>query len=756
MKFYRHRGLMSVRSALMASVCATIYSGVALAQSSAVAPQQNIASSASNPRATALSEVTVTAERRTANVQKVAVSISVRSGTELLQQGRYSLNEILENIPGVTGGESVGPTLTGTDTPGAGVTIRGLSSNLPGGGDDTSIPAATALYVDGVYGGIGSSYDIDRVEVLRGPQGTLYGRSATGGVVSTSTRDPNLSRTGGYVLGEYGDFGLRHGEFAVNVPLITDELAVRVSGNHYEREGYFDTYTAANQTNDARVKLRYRPTADLNVLLGYASEFDHTRAGGTTLYQSALDGPVQSITGPTSAVHNSYRQYWGQLNWNFDFATLTNITAFRNWHQGGANPTNGIPVVATNLIDTPMDDTITEELRLASPAGQRLSWQSGIFYYGNQLKNSSEFVYSTGSIAFNDRVNKVTRNPGVFGETTYKITPTLRFTGGLRYDYAYVQRNQLYTLDTNPLAAFSPPNPNDLISTTISGPAGGRTFRSLTFRARLEKDLGPQNMAYAMVSSAASPGDVFATAGSVNGQPAITIDNLRSETVTSYEIGSKNRFLDNRAQFNADAYYATYGGYQAPGVNTGTPIFPEFSTLISPMHLAGVEAEFQIQATANDHFAGSVAYESARFVNRSAEFAEYIANPDLADVPPVEINASYDHNFLFDNARVDFHIDTTYKSAHELSALTAAELISDAPPNEEAIVHQGGVALGNVSVHFDPQWHGVSATAWVRNVANTRYRIDGRLNDASPFSSFSSIVDYADGRTFGVQLRDDF
>ena len=124
---------------------------------------------------------------------------------------------------------------------------------------------------------------------------------------------------------------------------------------------------------------------------------------------------------------------------------------------------------------------------------------------------------------------------------------------------------------------------------------------------------------------------------------------------------------------------------------------------------------------------------------------------------PLALNASYDHNFLLNNGTVTLHLDTTVKGPHDDASLTQTDLA-----NYSAFVHQGTVALGNGSVSFNPNWHGISATVWVRNLANTQYRTVGDLTDAvyGPggvvLLPFSSVVNRADGRTFGVQLRDDF
>ena len=155
-----------------------------------------------------LEEVVVTAERRSSDIQRTATSVSVRGGQELEQQGRYTLTDILHDVPGVSGGDPAVGGSGGSETRGGGIVIRGVTGGLGGGGPGGTITgsATTAAYVDGVYEGIGGNYDIQRVEVLRGPQGTLYGRSATSGVVATDTRNPTFDSVNGYGTVQFSNY----------------------------------------------------------------------------------------------------------------------------------------------------------------------------------------------------------------------------------------------------------------------------------------------------------------------------------------------------------------------------------------------------------------------------------------------------------------------------------------------------------------------------------------------------------------------
>ncbi len=140
-----------------------------------------------------------------------------------------------------------------------------MQSTGSGGGNITSTAAAAAIYVDDVYNGVGGGYDLDRVEVLRGPQGTLYGRSATSGVVAIYTGNPDASRFSASGASEFGNYDLRHYTAAVNIPLIEDTLALRLSGNLYNRDGYYSAEGEKRtwRLSSFRAKMLWTPTRQL-------------------------------------------------------------------------------------------------------------------------------------------------------------------------------------------------------------------------------------------------------------------------------------------------------------------------------------------------------------------------------------------------------------------------------------------------------------------------------------------------------------
>lgn len=703
-----------------------------------------------NPSANAagdqLEEVVVTAERRVSDLQKTAQSISVRSGDELENQGRYSLAQILEDIPGITGGAAI--TInnahgSGSDATASGLTIRGIQSNKGVGGDVASVAPAAAIYVDGVYEGVGGGYDIDRVEVLRGPQGTLYGRSATAGLVAIHTTDPQLTELGGNAQVEFGNYSLQHYGAAVNVPIVDDVLAVRVAGNHYERDGYWSADGGALANTDGKIKLLYEPSDSLSILLGYALQNNTTHNGGQTL---TLSGPdtYRYTPSPVAPGKNEFRQYWALVNWDLGGATLTYQPAYRTWKSHALFYTRP-PLSPTYdaLVDIPKDDFHTEELRLASNPGAKIPWRIGALYYENELANVHRLInWPSGTLNYNSVVpDKSTRALGFFGDATYSFTPSWRLIGGLRYDKTDVEVKQTYT--SSSLVTQSIPNSTD---------DGTRSFSNITYKARVEHDLSDENLLYASVSTGFSPGDVTMTTGAT-GNPVVL--ELEAETLTAYEIGSKSRFLNNTLQVNGAIYYSDYGAYQT-SVNitpTGTPTFAIIST---PVKVYGGELEVLYRLTSRDRLGLDLAYANSRYVDKdktrvstgpgtTATFANFVVQDEVPGVVPFTASLSYEHTMtLPGSSTLVLHGDVRSSSSYDGAALTPAQVAAGLSP----YVRVDDAVVGNLSATWASPNGNYSLTGYVRNVGESDYKTNVYVGSRSTISA-----EPYDPRTYGVVLN---
>jgi len=690
-----------------------------------------------------LEEVVVTAERRTADVQNTASSITVVSGADLKAQGKYSLQEMLEDVPGLDPLTPTPGAQSGSDQSGGNITIRGIRSNVAGASAAASNAAAAAVYVDGIFEGIGGAYDIDRVEVLRGPQGTLYGRSATSGLVAIHTANPELEKFDGNAGLEFGNYSLQHYNAALNVPLVDDKLAVRISGNRYQRDGYDTKVGGSIASTDARVKVLFKPVEGLSLLVGAALQNNVTNSGGTTI---VLDAPNHYHFNSTPVGHgNNYlRQYWGELNWDMGFATLTWQPAVRTYEsKSTAFIRSGLGL--DQKVEVPHDRFHTEELRLASNAGSKLIWQAGAFYYDNSI-SSSNIVNIVSppplvGLASNSQLkDKSTTAYSVFGEATYPIGESWRITGGARYDDTKVAVTQDYTSSS-------------LVTGHLSGDAGKREFKNGTFRLRAEHDLASQHMVYATVSSGASPGDISLATNAAGNPIAIP---LVAETLIAYEVGSKNRFFDNSLQVNGSVYYYNYGGYQT--VINITPLsLPTQTGVAVPVHVVGGELETVWQVTRADRVNFSLAATDSYLVNKNtslgagtgATVAGFFARDEMPGVTPFSASLSYDHDFLLPGgSKLTPRGAVRYASDHELTNITTTQA-NDPTYNYRQYFRVDGQVVTDVNVTWsspDSRW---LANAYVRNVGDNRYKTSVMVQ--GPGVNF--IPSIYEPRTIGVDLN---
>ena len=768
---FRHMTALAAAGTLNLALVA----GPAHAQTEAATPDtirvaqadSRSATTAGVSKDTAIEEIVVTAERRTIDIQRIPASVSVRTGDELTEQGRYTTMQILQDIPGVIAVLNNSNNTGSSDVQGNNITIRGITPARTGAGGGPSPLSATpetAVYVDGVYEGIGSTYDLARVEVLRGPQGTLYGRSATAGVVAFHTRDPSLDSFGGNAEVEAGNYDLRHYSAAVNLP-VNNTLAVRVAGDYRDQgEGYFnEANRGKGSTLNGRAKVLWKPVDDFSLLVGVAYERDEAYSGGN---QSTVDTTNLGYTVATtsSAVFPGYklqRESWAELNWDFGPAVLTYQPAFRTWYQNDnllQSPNfigSGVPLEQTIL--TPLDQFHTEELRLASkdtPVG----WQVGAVYYRNQLHTADNTFLATptnkelASLAVTDD-QKDTKDMGFFGEMTFSPISSVRGTIGARYDTTRVETSEYFF--NNPfafcgtLAAHSPGFmlPPGVVCTgpgqaNVPPPPGSSinnvavTCHNFNYKARIEYDLTPRNMVYGMVSTGFKPGDVgIYTPGRGVYAPNI----LSAEKLTSFELGSKNRFLDDSLQVNADVYYYEYQGFQTSYRVHAIDISP--IPVAVPARNFGAEMESLYRITALDSVGLNYSHVESRWANEPAAFEAAYPQKVRALIPST-VTAYYEHTFdLPGGSTVKARIDGQYYSAHQTDNLHADLLAL----GQEQYVEAGSQTIGNLSGTWMALDGHLSITAYVRNFTNQRY-----TTYTFQGSEQSYLADWNDPRIYGA------
>lgn len=477
-----------------------------------------------------LEEITVTAEKRETSLQKVSTSITAVTGDTLIEESAVSIMDVMKNVPNIIpmpsgGGNNIH------------ISIRGIGSDVPDAESGVSINFDGSANNNTPMGNFGY-VDLDRIEVLRGPQGTLYGRNASTGVVNVVTKNPSTEKIEGYAVFEYGEYNLLREEGAINFP-VSDKFAARFAFSNINREGWMIYGSADSVGTVVRGKIGYYPSDDVSVVFSASS----TRMGGV--------GPNTAITlayWEAGKYHNSVewppyhkndiRNYTYNMNVNFTagpgvITFIPNYNKFENrgWaSQRGDNP--AFPEwMGDNLV---MNQSVSDneeksaELRYAALADAKIQWLTGLYYYDQSQENAPDAGRGQTEPVFGGGESKA-----VFGQITYPFTDIFRATAGARWS------EDIRTYD----------NANDPAPMHLSD-----DFGRITWKAGLEADLAEDVLGYLTVATATKPGG-FNTMG--DGSP------FKAEKSTSYEVGVKSRVMDNRLQLNGTLFYTDYKDFQA-------------------------------------------------------------------------------------------------------------------------------------------------------------------------------------------------
>lgn len=623
-------------SLALAAAAAALPSSGAAAAAAAGADAAAASSAAGQGAPIELQEVVVTAEKRAQNLQKVPLSVIALTGAELQRAGVNSAQGLTGLVPGLEVG-NYGSTTT--------FTMRGITSNTdPNLGD-----SPTAFHIDGVYQGrpaaaSGLFYDIQRIEVLSGPQGTLYGKDSTGGTINVITNKPNFKRVSASITQTFGSYDLYRTTGFLNVP-ISDTWALRFAFQTLRHKGYLATGYDDADDRAARVNLLWKPSDSFSALLTQ----DYFHQGGVGQGQvplAELPGdwwrndpwsvnlPISQQQFPeagfTARTNNVSAQTALHLTWNLGFADLISVSAYHHLHLDSTAYLNGTPSLQTET-----DQEISQEVRLQSVAGAKTQWVGGVYYHKEHQTNYLYFYDQAGPGTDSDQIFPKIDTPSyaAFGQITYPILPRWRVTAGVRantdkktiqgsiaqYNWTVVNGPSTipitfpYVIDrTTPAAPVDCYGNGVLISAVCpqAAPSGSLTSSRATWRVGSDFDLTPTSMVYFNVSTGYKEGGLDAARAPNN--------VYRPETITAYEVGSKNRFFHNRLQVNADAFYYDYKNYQVDELEWfigqyGSPVFGDFITNAAAAHHKGVDLETEWLVTSHDRLSLNVSWLDARF-----------------------------------------------------------------------------------------------------------------------------------------------
>jgi len=624
-----------------------------------------VAATPSTAEEAGLSEIIVTAEKFQSTVQETPISISAMSGEQMMAAGINSIQDLALTVPGLSM-RYAGPGLTEYEA-------RGVASN--GGAAPTvgfyldEIPLSPpALSQSGKVVIDPHLYDTDRVEILRGPQGTLYGSSSMGGTVKVVTNQPKLGTFEGSAMGmmsgtEGGGFNYS-ANLMLNLPL-GDKLALRVVATDSDRSGWINrtvispfpvtlgypqwgspppNYVPPDQAlltapvvanhsdvNDAKLtgargSLLWQPTDGLSFTLFGLTQ--HFRMGGYDL----LDSPPNTLThfeafDFAEGIHDDIDIYALTIHWDVGFADLTSATSYFDrlgwqtqdasasiyWTNGGATPFVAVPYDEQD----PSRQT-TQELRLTSKGNGNLNWTVGGYYsnlHSVWIEQSHNVDNPTvpGGVYFDSYNPYRVRQWALFGDGSYKITDQWKFAAGLRW-YRYNSEQHEFSYGYDGPSPVPPPYP------TLT------TAKDNGFNPRVNLSYLPTKdfTAYATAAKGFRPGGANQIIPPPSEPPFCTppgVLQFHPDSVWNYEIGEKAKMLDNRLSVNADVYYIKWNNVQQVfTLNCGYQYYNNAGN----GRTYGPELEVDARLTDNWTLFLSGAWTDATITDPSANYVTYL------------------------------------------------------------------------------------------------------------------------------------
>lgn len=684
---------------------------------------------------TGLADIVVTAQRREETLQRAALAVSAVSSEEIAKANIADVTNLSKLVPSLV----VQPA-TGTSV---GFYLRGVGATV--GNAFTENPVAFnfgPVYIARPAALLGTFYDLERVEVLKGPQGTLYGRNATGGAINVIPRAPRLGQLGADLSLEVGNYELIRAQAAANVPL-GDRAAFRIATQVADRDGYLSDGYDDENGQAARASLLVEPTERLAVtvvadyfkqggngpggvlvpgpLVPNAPDVDERVGGADPRSIAALRAAFPQLINPglvapprTDGFVDS--EFWGAyatVELDLGGAALTVIPAYRDSRPNYLGYNGGYYARVDEVAKQK-----SLEVRLASPGGERFNYVLGGYYFDEDQRSFNNFIQGLlVNTLFDTRLDN--KSYAVFGQASFAIVPRFRVVAGARQTWEE--------------------KVNDTILTQTSfgvGPTsrtqGEADFKKFTWKLGVEFDAGERNLLYATVATGFKSGGFFIAA----------VDNtFRPENITAYTLGSKNRFLDNRLQLNLEAFYWDYKdqqvNYIGPIRTTPTTIGSGLTTAnAGKSRIYGAEAELVFQLTPNDLFGANVQYLNGKYTdfvfvaasaNGSVPRTTCVATPNPSVVlpgagraftidcsgkpqintPEWSVNLSYEHVFPLG---ADHNLAVGGRTKIEASRFLSIEYL----PEER----QDGYMQSDLYVTLanpDKRW---SLTAFVNNVEN--------------------------------------
>jgi iron complex outermembrane receptor protein len=750
------------------------------------------ASASSAPAASnqgGIETITVTAQKRTENIQKVPEAITAATGGQLEQMHVVQPSDLTQIAPALTFTESTTPTSSG-------FSVRGIGTSTFSPGVEQSVSTVVDGVVFGQPQAASALIDVDHVEVLEGPQGMLFGKNASAGLVNIVTNDPRPTAFSGRLSATFGDDGEYRDTLVLNLP-INDTTAVRLVGFYNHADGVISDVAKPgmdklnNEDNEGfRGKLLWRPNDRLKVLLS----IDYTRDDSLCCYYTdRIDttvNPTEPLNGIVLANDQAFGIHPGPVNTKIatdaplgqapgaDLRQYAGASAQIDYQLGGGFTVSSITAYRANTytLDFDADDTvldlfdrdggnqsyhqISEELRLTSPIGKRFDYVAGLFYYDSQynahLIAGGPFLSPLGipGSVIADVISDVgDTDYAAYAQGTFHVTDALRLTAGGR-----VTRDELklfyndYADPTSDLPlAFFGQAPAEFTQKTSA--------TNFSWKLSGEYDFTPVIMGYVTVARGYKGPGFSALPGAL----ATQNQAVKPEIPMDYEIGIKSSLFDRRLIFNGTIFYEDFKNFQAQVYDANT-VPPAFSvTNAGELKSKGAEVQATLKPMQYLTLNGNFIYVDARYdslKNISCYFGQtspavvapcaVVGGNDvddasgnrLANSPKYSWNASADYKRPILNGAwiIDGQTDFNWRSSVQFS------------PNGDPNTVQPAYGLWNGALSFSPAGQQWSIRGYVRNILDQHFAALISANASDSKGGYSQFITRDEFRHYGVTL----
>lgn len=696
-------------------------------------------------------EIVVTAAKRSENLQAVPISISAISGSDLAKSRISSVDSLVSKVVNLQL-----TSIVGDNTPI--FSLRGVS--MSDYSLNQSSPVAT--YYDEVYKGnfafLGvAMYDLERIEVLRGPQGTLYGKNTTGGAVNLISRTAKLGESSGNFSAGYGNYNRIDLNGSVNLPL-GEKAALRVAGTFAHADGWFKNVVqgkpdlAETREWGLRGTLYFEPSDGVKITLRGSTSYQNPHNYGIFAQPESINRPGLGKweIASNETTRRKARTYSAALTANVDVSDTLTLTSISSYDKGSLHFVEDTDGQSIQLLEIPYDDEakqFAQDLRLTSTSGGPFDFILGAYYAHEQVFNSSNFrialdVDANGdnvinaqdcadglplACQFKNQFDQTKESAALYTDLKYALGDKVTLHGGLRYTH---DTGRQYNFSSDALGVD-----NSLIVNLIPLSELKYSTDNLSGKIGLDYKFDSGNLAYASVSRGYR-------APSFNAQAFFDPSELsvaKAEKVTAYEVGLKTRFADRRVTLNLASFYYDYRNQQFINVDPASAA----QTLLNIPQSRIFGGEVELTVRANDRFTlhGGLGLLSTKIIS-GAVSGSNVANNKLSNAPSLSFNLGVDLT-LFDSSagKLSLHPEMSYQTSQFFEVVNIPRL------------RQNGYALLGGHIDWESKDKRWNVSVWGKNLADKQY-FTSRVDLLAGFGFDYNHI--GNPRTYGITLGMEF